>query len=229
MLIALRKWCQLLETYNGRDKVLRISAFICTLLSDFPGLRHSPISAKFQIIGRQISASRMVQRIFDDLPILNRTISYRLGEGEKDLIIRLSMLAGQLISTFYSPIETLCWAGDHKIIAVDPAPLIKILSYGFASTMYLAIVRTVRIISKLIQQKQHLNKTGKENESDTSQFYRRLFSELLNLIQQLSDFGVAVNNIKGLLWGGKLKPRHIGLLGIVSSFISINKLLHLLP
>ena len=105
------------------------------------GLRHSPISAKFQIIGRQISASRMVQRIFDDLPILNRTISYRLGEGEKDLIIRLSMLAGQLISTFYSPIETLCWAGDHKIIAVDPAPLIKILSYGFASTMYLAIVR----------------------------------------------------------------------------------------
>ena len=87
----------------------------------------------------------------------------------------------------------------------------------------------MRTISHLIQQKQLLTETGKDSETDTSQFYRRLYSELLNLIQQLSDFGVAVNNIPGLLWGGKLKPCHIGLLGIISSFISINKLLHIVP
>jgi len=229
LLIALRKWCQLLETYNGRDKVLRISAFICTLLSDFPGLRNSSLAAKFKIAGKQISGGRTVQRLLDDLPTLNRTISYRLGEGEKDWIIRLSMVASQLINTIYSPIETLAWAGDHKIIGIETAPLAKLLSYGFASNMYLAVVRTVRTISHLIQQKQLLTETGKDSETDTSQFYRRLYSELLNLIQQLSDFGVAVNNIPGLLWGGKLKPCHIGLLGIISSFISINKLLHIVP
>ena len=87
----------------------------------------------------------------------------------------------------------------------------------------------MRTISHLIQQKQRLTETGKESETDISQFYHRLYSELLTLIQQLSDFGVAVNNIPGLLWGGKLKPRHIGLLGIISSFISINKLLQLVP
>lgn len=163
LLIALRKWCQLLETYNGRDKVLRISAFICTLLSDFPvckwdnvgkkrpvlnrlfalfqGLRNSSLAAKFKIAGKQISGGRTVQRLLDDLPTLNRTISYRLGEGEKDWIIRLSMVASQLINTIYSPIETLAWAGDHKIIGIETAPLAKLLSYGFASNMYLAVVR----------------------------------------------------------------------------------------
>jgi len=229
LLIALRKWCQLLETYNGRDKVLRISAFICTLMSDFPGLRHSPLAAKFRIAGKQISASRTVQRLLDDLPTLNRTVSYRLGEGEKDWIIRLSMLTSQLINTLYSPVETMAWAGDHKIIGINTAPLTKLLCYGFAANMYLVIVRTVRTISHLIQQKQRLTETEKNSEKDISQFYRRLYSELLNLIQQSSDFGVAVNNIPGLLWGGKLKPCHIGLLGIISSFISINKLLQLVP
>ena len=98
----------------------------------------------------------------------------------------------------------------------------------FMVIMYFS-ARTVRTISHLIQQKQRLTETEKNSEKDISQFYRRLYSELLNLIQQSSDFGVAVNNIPGLLWGGKLKPCPIGLLGIISSFISINKLLQLVP
>lgn len=33
---VLRKWCELLEAHNGRDKVIRITGFTCTLISDFP-------------------------------------------------------------------------------------------------------------------------------------------------------------------------------------------------
>ena len=34
--IALRKWCELLQQHSGRDKVVRVTGYICTLISDFP-------------------------------------------------------------------------------------------------------------------------------------------------------------------------------------------------
>lgn len=34
--IALRKYCELLEKHGGRDKVVRICGYICTLISDLP-------------------------------------------------------------------------------------------------------------------------------------------------------------------------------------------------
>jgi len=34
--IALRKYCELIEKHGGRDKVVRICGYICTLISDLP-------------------------------------------------------------------------------------------------------------------------------------------------------------------------------------------------
>ena len=34
--IALRKWCELLEVHGGRDKVTRLSGYVCTFVSDLP-------------------------------------------------------------------------------------------------------------------------------------------------------------------------------------------------
>lgn len=38
--IALRKWCELLDVHAGRDKILRITGYICTLISDLPVILH---------------------------------------------------------------------------------------------------------------------------------------------------------------------------------------------
>ncbi len=81
----------------------------------------------------------------------------------------------------------------------------------------------------LIQHRRHTLHSGKPSENDVMKFRRGMLQELLSLIQQMSDMGVAVNSIPGFLWGGKLKPRHIGILGIVSTFISLAKLLRLVP
>ena len=81
----------------------------------------------------------------------------------------------------------------------------------------------------LIQHRRHIIKAGKPTQSEQSNFQTGMTRELLTLVQQTSDFGLAVNSLPGFLWGGKLKPRHTGFLGIVSTLITIVKLLQLVP
>lgn len=81
----------------------------------------------------------------------------------------------------------------------------------------------------LIQHRRHTLKSGGPSEADTMKFQRGMIQEILTLIQQLSDLGIAVNSLPGFMWGGKLKPRHTGLLGILSTSITIAKLLRLVP
>ena len=160
-MLALRRWCQLLETHSGRDKVIRAAGYVCTILSELPvrfvfgndivpiffqvflfqAIRSSSYAAKIKIVGRQLSACRIIQRLFDDLPQLSRTLNYGLGSGEKDLIIRCSMLLSNFVSTVYYPIEHIAWAGDQTIMPVDSKPFWRGVSYCWVSTMYLAIIR----------------------------------------------------------------------------------------
>ena len=82
----------------------------------------------------------------------------------------------------------------------------------------------------LIQHRRHIIKAGKPTPNEQLSFKTGMFKELLTLVQQMSDFGLAVNSLgPGFLWGGKLKPRHTGFLGIISTVITILKLLRLVP
>ena len=65
-----------------------------------------------------MSYCRTILRLFDDLPMLNRTITYGIGSSEKDQIIRISNLLSNAINTCYYPMEHIAWAGDQGVIAV---------------------------------------------------------------------------------------------------------------
>lgn len=82
------------------------------------GVRDTPLSKKCSIIGRQMSYCRTMLRLFDDLPMLNRTLSYGIGSGEKDTIIRITNLLSNAINTCYYPMEHIAWAGDQGVIAL---------------------------------------------------------------------------------------------------------------
>jgi len=227
---ALKQWCELLQKHGGRDKVVRISGYICTVIADFPGVRDGPLCDKLRIVGKQLSLTRTTMRLFDDLVMLNSTLNYGWGSGETDTIKRISMLLSNLINTCYYPVEHLAWASDRGLIKLDSSPLWKITSYCWATTTYLGIVRTVRTISALIHHKQHILKQAEgPTEADIKQYQRAIIQEVFTLVQQCSDLGMAVNGLPGLLWGGKLKPRHSGFLGIISSLIAILKLLNVVP
>lgn len=226
-------------------------------------------------MGKQLSLTRTTLRLFDDLLQLNRTLSYGLGSGERDIIVQLTTLLSNAINTFYYPMEHIALFSDLGVFKTASAPFWKIVSCCWASTTYLAIVRyliglfygncqpffektvsrlrTVRTVSMLIQHRRHKIKEGTNlTTTDAGKFKLGMAQELLTLFQQvnsignfnkcnsydifiiivfiqLSDFGLAINSIPGLLWGGKLKPRHTGLLGIISTAITLAKMLKLLP
>ena len=75
--IALRKWCELLDVHAGRDKILRITGYICTLISDLPVILlvylicFSKITLQFPMVtadqrhssGQENSHSRQVREL----------------------------------------------------------------------------------------------------------------------------------------------------------------------
>jgi len=94
---ALKQWCELLQKHGGRDKVVRISGYICTVIADFPvtifivklvyethyslqlqGVRDGPLCDKLRIVGKQLSLTRTTMRLFDDLVMLNSNITFGL-------------------------------------------------------------------------------------------------------------------------------------------------------
>ena len=70
----LEKCSEFLETYSGRDKVMRLLCYSAQLLS---GLNNSKRLDKFS---DHLSECRTVLRLFDDLPMLNYTLMYGLGK-----------------------------------------------------------------------------------------------------------------------------------------------------
>ncbi len=68
----------LLSTYSGRDKLVRTSSYVAMLLS---GVTKGTASKKFGTVASQLSAARVVLRLFDDLPMWKAVTSkYGLGK-----------------------------------------------------------------------------------------------------------------------------------------------------
>ena len=59
-------YTNLLKSYAGRDKIMRTSSFVAVLLS---GSVRSTTQRKLITFAKQISASRVVLRLFDDIPM----------------------------------------------------------------------------------------------------------------------------------------------------------------
>lgn len=72
--IELNSLNNMLETYNERDKILRLVCYASQLVS---GLVNSK---KLSTLCNQITECRTTARLFDDIPMLMYTLSYGLGK-----------------------------------------------------------------------------------------------------------------------------------------------------
>lgn len=70
---------KLLQTYSGRDKVIRTVTYLSLMLSGIS--KSNENSKKFLTVSLQLSLCRTILRLFDDLPMLSYTLSYGLGRG----------------------------------------------------------------------------------------------------------------------------------------------------
>jgi peroxin-11C len=67
-----------LGTHSGRDKVIRTLSYATKLAAAFVSSEETV--RKLETISGQLSACRTVLRLFDDIPMLNYTLTYGLGK-----------------------------------------------------------------------------------------------------------------------------------------------------
>jgi peroxin-11C len=67
-----------LSTHNGRDKVIRTLSYTAKLTASL--VSSEEVVRKLETISSQLNACRTVLRLFDDIPMLNYTLTYGLGK-----------------------------------------------------------------------------------------------------------------------------------------------------
>lgn len=75
----------LLESYRGRDKIMRLGSFAACFGS---GVAKNPeLKQKLLKVMTEISSCRTILRLFDDLSMLTKTLKYGMGRNVRFLIL----------------------------------------------------------------------------------------------------------------------------------------------
>ena len=107
---------QLLTTYRGRDKVLKLLCYVAKLISYQEVYEGSKLSKKLQIFSSKLSASRTVLRLFDDIPTIRNCLNYGFGKHEVNGIVRILNLSLNLIQLTYGVVEKVSWCTNNHIL-----------------------------------------------------------------------------------------------------------------
>lgn len=210
--IILDEISDLLDTYNGRDKVLRTLCYATKLIG---GLSDNPLFAeRMKIFSSQMSGTRAVLRLLDDLPMLKTTLDYGLGNCENDGISASLGVATNIIDQLYYPIEKMAWFYEYKLINGNSGSKWDTASSVFwVASIYLTLLKNIRLIW-LLEKRMGTNNLKRLDA-------RKKF-ELLKCFKLTLDLVHAVNTLpKGIFWGEVLNTWQVGLVATTSSIIGL--------
>lgn len=187
----------------------------------------SEVGTRLLAVATQLSHCRTVLRLFDDLAMFVYTTQYGLGAEEEDILIRWLSVLGNVVDQLYYPCEHVAWAADAKVLHVDSARWWTVSTALWGLSLLLGIVRSLWMMLKLSGQLQSTtaiftsglprSKCGKRRALEM-----QLRSEVLTLLGNLADLANAVHWLpQGVLWGGRFPPWLVGLMGTISSLLSI--------
>ncbi|XP_034935941.1 peroxisomal membrane protein 11C [Chelonus insularis] len=207
-----------LESYEGRDKFIGILSYTAKLATILP-LSDSTMNKKLRIFGRQMSNCRVIYRLLDDIPALHYAIKYGWGEKESDRVIRWLELLSRWTDVISSPVETISWLGEHKLISVNDDKWDNISTWLWIISINLTLLKSLRHYSKLVHYK---NKKVDKESSSVKKYNCMIKNELIKCTRSVLDLSYAVNYLpKGTLWGGQLLTWQVGALGVLSSSIGL--------
>nr|XP_017520088.2 peroxisomal membrane protein 11C isoform X2 [Manis javanica] len=141
-----------LESYRGRDRLIRTLSYCCQLVGGALVVRcpaRSDVGTRLLELSSQLSRCRTVLRLFDDAAMFIYTKQYGLGAEEEDIFVRCVSVLGNLADQLYYPCEHMAWAADAKILSVDSARWWTLSTAFWGLSLLLGIARTLRIISHL--------------------------------------------------------------------------------
>ncbi|XP_036995893.1 peroxisomal membrane protein 11C [Artibeus jamaicensis] len=216
-----------LESYRGRDRLIRTLGYSCQLVGGVL-VGHCParseVGTRLLVLSSQLSHCRTILRLFDDLAMFLCTRQYGLGAEEEDILVRCLSVLGNLADQLYYPCEHIAWAADTKILPVDSARWWVLSTAFWGLSLLLGIARSLWMVLKL---RQRLRSPSPAFTSQLPRSQRRAMraqmqSELLTVLSNLADLANAVHWLPpGVLWAGRFPPWLVGLLGTISSLLSM--------
>ncbi|XP_040485325.1 peroxisomal membrane protein 11C isoform X1 [Ursus maritimus] len=224
---ALTGLASALESYRGRDRLIRTLGYCFQLVGGVLVERcpaRSEVGTRLLTLSSQLSHCRTVLRLFDDVAMFIYTKQYGLGAEEEDIFVRCVSVLGNLADQLYYPCEHIAWAADAKILRVDSARWWTLSTAFWGLSLLLGIARSLRMILML---RRRLRGPAVAFTSRLPRTKRRAMeaqvqSEVLTLLSNVADLANAVHWLPpGVLWAGRFPLWLVGLLGTVSSLLSV--------
>ncbi|XP_076977595.1 peroxisomal membrane protein 11C isoform X2 [Tamandua tetradactyla] len=175
-------------------------------------------------LATELSRCRTVLRLFDDLAMLAYTKQYGLGAKEEDVFVRWVSVLGNVADQLYYPCEHVAWAADAKVLHVNSARWWALSTALWGLSLLLGIAKSLWTALKLRQKLRNSTVafTSRLPRSKQRAVAAQIREEVLTLLSNLADLGNAVHWLPpGVLWAGHLPPWLVGLLGTVSSLLSV--------
>ncbi|XP_030075116.1 peroxisomal membrane protein 11C [Microcaecilia unicolor] len=227
MAVALSSLVNTLESYRGRDRVIRTLCYSCQLVGGILVEKRNDkceSGKSLLALASQLSHCRTVLRLFDDLSMFAYSIQYGLGKKEEDATVRWISVLGNVADQLYYPCEHIAWAADAKVLRTksDKWWTFSIVFWGLS--LLLGIVRSLRILCMLTRKlrKEKRSSFGESSHLKQKQLKTLVQSEVLTIMSNLADLANAIHWMPpGFLWAGQFPSWLVGLMGTVSSLIGI--------
>ncbi|CAK6445157.1 unnamed protein product [Pipistrellus nathusii] len=224
---ALSGLASALESYRGRDRLIRTLGYCCQLVGGVlvgQGPARADVGARLLAVSSQLSGCRTTLRLFDDAAMLLYTRQYGLGAEEEDTLVRCVSVLGNLADQLYYPCEHIAWAADARILHVDSARWWALSTALWGLSLLLGIARSLWVVLKLRQQLRSpaAAVSSQRPRSTRAAAEARIQSELVTVLSNLADLANAVHWLPpGFLWAGRFPPWLVGLLGTISSLLGV--------
>ncbi|KAI5634443.1 peroxisomal biogenesis factor 11 (PEX11) domain-containing protein [Phthorimaea operculella] len=211
---------ELLDSYNGRDKVVRLG---CYGLKLYGCLRND---TPWQKAGSRLSEARLILRLFDDIPQLRHTYNYGLGRHESSKIAATLGVLANIVDQAFLPVEKVCWLYDCGILKLSDqtaTTLDTISTALWAAGLYISFLQTIRLIRQLWWSRDCLqNGTESGSTSAKRNLDVRLILQSITAGKLLLDITHAVSCLpEGVMWGGKIGSTKVAAIATTSSVIGL--------
>ncbi|MCJ8737837.1 hypothetical protein PDJAM_G00028670 [Pangasius djambal] len=220
----------LLESYRGRDKVIRTVCYGSQLVGGIISRKtanSSQLGKSLLLFSAQLSHCRTVLRLFDDLSMAAYSRSYGLGSTEEDKVLRCMSVLINAADQLYYPCEHIAWAADAELIKVKSDKWWTLSTVLWGASLLLGTLRSLRIIRKLKKKAQKCREAGqgdsRENAATaTAEIQKQIWGEFLNILSSLADLSNAIHWMPpGFLWAGRFPDWLVGLMGTASSLLGM--------
>ncbi|KAK5869731.1 hypothetical protein PBY51_024429 [Eleginops maclovinus] len=218
---------RLLESYRGRDKVIRTACYGSQLVGGYLSRRAEAgdsshrLGKRLLLFSAQLSHCRTVLRLFDDLSMLAYSQSYGFGGKEEDECIRWLSVLNNVADQLYYPCEHIAWAADAELIRVKSDKWWLLSTVLWGTSLLLGILRSLRVLMLLKEKLKRCERDEGDNSS-CSQLHRHMRGEILTILSSTADLSNAVHWMPpGFLWAGQFPPWLVGLMGTISSVVGL--------